>query len=113
MHGRWPIFMKEALRWAPLTCLSQEHVSPVTSLSLTPDGWTLLTAARDQTAALWDLRSHTKITTVPTFEAVEGACSDTLICYFYRHPLSGAALSGRACCKHASMPLCGRAACCT
>ena len=56
----------------------QEHVSPVTSLSLTPDGWTLLTAARDQTAALWDLRAHTKLATVPTFEAVEGAFSPLL-----------------------------------
>jgi WD40 repeat protein len=55
-------------------------VSPVSSLSLTPDGWTLLSAARDQTAALWDLRSHTKLATVPTFEAVEGACSGTLLC---------------------------------
>ncbi len=55
-------------------------MSPVSSLSLTPDGWTLLSAARDQTAALWDLRSHTKLATVPTFEAVEGACSGTLLC---------------------------------
>lgn len=51
----------------------------MTSLSLTPDGWTLLTAGRDKVAILWDLRSHKKIVTVPLFEAVEGKLSDYLV----------------------------------
>lgn len=50
----------------------QDHFSAVTSLSLSVDGWTLLTAGRDKVAILWDLRSHTKIITVPVFEALEG-----------------------------------------
>jgi U3 small nucleolar RNA-associated protein 13 len=50
----------------------QDHFSAVTSLSISADGWTLLSAGRDKVAILWDLRSHKKLTTVPVFEAVEG-----------------------------------------
>ena len=56
-----------------LTILSlQDHFSAVTSLSLSVDGCTLLTAGRDKVAILWDMRTHKKIITVPVFEAVEG-----------------------------------------
>lgn len=50
----------------------QDHFSAVTSLSLTPDGWTLLSAGRDKVANLWDMKSYKKVVTVPVFEAVEG-----------------------------------------
>ncbi len=58
--------------------LLQDHFSAVTSLSLSPDGWTLLTAGRDKVAILWDLRSHKKLATVPIFEAVEGKLSGSM-----------------------------------
>lgn len=51
----------------------QAHFSAVTALSLTVDGWTLLSAARDKVAVLWDLRKYAKLATVPVHEAVEGA----------------------------------------
>lgn len=47
----------------------------MTSLSLSTDGWTLLSAARDKVAVLWDLRKYAKLATVPVHEAVEGAQS--------------------------------------
>ena len=53
----------------------------MTSLSLSADGWTLLSAARDKVAVLWDLRKYAKLATVPVHEAVEGAhrCADVLL----------------------------------
>ncbi|GIM03852.1 hypothetical protein Vretimale_8516 [Volvox reticuliferus] len=48
------------------------HFSAVTSLALCSDGWLLLTGGRDKVVVVWDLRSGTKVTTVPVFEAVEG-----------------------------------------
>jgi len=57
---------------------AQAHFSAVTALSLSPDGWTLLSAGRDKVAVLWDLRKYAQLATVPIHEAVEGA-----------HPLSG------------------------
>ena len=50
----------------------QGHFSAVTSLALTPNGWGLLSAGRDKTAMLWDLRTHAQLATVPVFETVEG-----------------------------------------
>ena len=50
------------------------HFSAVTALSLSPDGWTLVSGGRDSVAIAWNLRDHTKIATVPVFEALEGAC---------------------------------------
>ncbi|GIL66924.1 hypothetical protein Vafri_20438, partial [Volvox africanus] len=48
------------------------HFSAVTSLALCSDGWLLLTGGRDKVVVAWDLRSGTKVATVPVFEAVEG-----------------------------------------
>lgn len=48
------------------------HFSAVTSLSLSPDGWTLLSGGRDSIVIVWNLRNHTKLATVPVYEAVEG-----------------------------------------
>ena len=56
---------------APL--LAQAHFSAVTALSLSADGWTLLSAGRDKVAVLWDLRKYAKLATVPVHEAIEGA----------------------------------------
>lgn len=48
------------------------HYSAVTSLSLSPDGWLLLSGGRDKVVMLWDLRTGAKLATVPVYEAVEG-----------------------------------------
>ena len=56
---------------APLP--AQAHFSAVTALSLSTDGWTLLSAGRDKVAVLWDLRKYTRLATVPVHEAIEGA----------------------------------------
>ena len=37
-------------------CLPQAHFSAVTSLALSPDGWLLLSGARDKVVVVWDLR---------------------------------------------------------
>ena len=52
--------------------LLQGHFSAVTSLAFTPNGWGLLSAGRDKTAMLWDLRTHEQLATVPVYDAVEG-----------------------------------------
>lgn len=48
------------------------HYSAVTSLSLSPDGWTLLSGGRDSVVVAWNMRDHSKLSTVPVFEALEG-----------------------------------------
>ena len=50
----------------------QGHFNAATALSIASDGWTLLSAGRDNVAILWDLRSYKKTTTIPVFEAIEG-----------------------------------------
>jgi WD40 repeat protein len=62
---RWPCADRSRVHW-------QGHFSAVTSLALAPDNWTLLSASRDRTVHMWDLRTHAKIATVPIHEAVEG-----------------------------------------
>ncbi len=57
---------------APLCCFLQSHFSAVTSLALSSDGWVLLSGGRDKVVTCWDLRSHSKLATVPVFESVEG-----------------------------------------
>ena len=51
---------------------SQGHFSAVSSLSLAPDGWSLVSGGRDKVVHVWDLRKNTKLVTVPVYEAVEG-----------------------------------------
>ncbi len=50
----------------------QGHFSAVTSLSLAPDRWSLISAGRDKVVHVWDLRKNTKVVTVPVYEALEG-----------------------------------------
>eukprot|EP00955_Chlamydomonas_euryale_P056570 356470-Chlamydomonas_euryale.AAC.1 len=50
----------------------QGHFSAVTSLSLSTDGWLLLSGGRDKVVNVWDLRKNARAATVPVFEAVEG-----------------------------------------
>ena len=50
----------------------QGHFSAVSSLSLAPDGWSLVSGGRDKVVHVWDLRKNTKLVTVPVYEAVEG-----------------------------------------
>lgn len=58
-----------------LAAVLKGHFSAVTSLSLSPDGWTLLSGGRDSIVIVWNLRNHTKLATVPVYEAVEGEYS--------------------------------------
>lgn len=44
------------------------HNSVVRSFSVTPDGWTLLTAGRDKIVNAWDLRKFKLLKTVPVLE---------------------------------------------
>ena len=48
------------------------HYSAVTALAISPDGWTLLSGGRDSVVLAWSLRDHTKLATVPVYEAIEG-----------------------------------------
>ncbi|XP_029130005.1 transducin beta-like protein 3 [Cajanus cajan] len=50
------------------------HRSAVTSLALSEDGWTLLSAGRDKVVTLWDLHDYSNKKTVITNEAVEAVC---------------------------------------
>jgi len=52
--------------------LAQGHLSAVPALSLSPDGWLLLSGGRDKVACVWDIRSGARLATVPVFEALEG-----------------------------------------
>ena len=44
------------------------HNSTVTSLAVSPDGKTLLTAGRDNIIIVWDLANYQRIKTIPIFE---------------------------------------------
>lgn len=55
----------------------KSHFSAVTSLSLAPDGWTLLSGGRDGVVVAWDLRTYEKKSTVPVYEALEGVVALT------------------------------------
>lgn len=51
----------------------QAHAGSVSSLSLSEDEWVLASAGRDSTVAFWDFRHHTKLSSIPVLEPVEGA----------------------------------------
>uniref|UniRef100_A0A2P2JNJ1 Uncharacterized protein MANES_09G127900 n=1 Tax=Rhizophora mucronata TaxID=61149 RepID=A0A2P2JNJ1_RHIMU len=57
-------------------CVStmEKHFSTVTSMAVSEDGWTLLTAGRDKVVNLWDLHSYSFKMTVPTYEVLETLC---------------------------------------
>ncbi|VAH36346.1 unnamed protein product [Triticum turgidum subsp. durum] len=48
------------------------HFSTVTSLALSEDGLTLLSAGRDKVVNVWDLRKYASKKTVPAYEMIEG-----------------------------------------
>ena len=50
------------------------HMSAVPALSLSPDGWHLLSGGRDRVVCTWDIRNGSRIGTVPVYEAIEGVC---------------------------------------
>ncbi|XP_027329548.1 transducin beta-like protein 3 [Abrus precatorius] len=50
------------------------HRSAVTSMALSEDGWTLLSAGRDKVVTLWDLHDFSNKKTIITNEAVEAVC---------------------------------------
>jgi U3 small nucleolar RNA-associated protein 13 len=49
------------------------HYSAVTCLAISYDGWTLLSGGRDSVVMAWSLKDHTKLATIPVYEALEGA----------------------------------------
>lgn len=72
--------------------LLQGHFSAVTSLAFTPNGWGLLSAGRDKTVMLWDLRSYKQVATIPVYEAVEGvpAAQSSIMLHIRLNSESGA-----------------------
>ncbi|KAF9670431.1 hypothetical protein SADUNF_Sadunf13G0068300 [Salix dunnii] len=52
----------------------ERHFSALTSMAVSEDGWTLLTAGRDKVVNLWDLHNYACKMTVPTYEVLEGLC---------------------------------------
>ncbi|KAG9457271.1 hypothetical protein H6P81_001779 [Aristolochia fimbriata] len=52
----------------------EKHFSTVTSLAVSENGWTLLSAGRDKVVNLWDLRNYSFKMTVPTYEVLEAVC---------------------------------------
>lgn len=55
------------------TCVAtlQAHFSAVTCLSISEDGWTLLSGGRDGVVVVWNLRDYSKMATIPVYEAIE------------------------------------------
>eukprot|EP00941_MAST-03F_sp_MAST-3F-sp1_P000419 g419.t1 len=50
----------------------KSHMSQVTSISFSEDGYTLVSAGRDKIVHIWDLRTYKLKKTVPTYEVLEG-----------------------------------------
>ena len=68
----------------------------MTSLSLAPDGWSLISGGRDKVVHVWDLRKNTKLVTIPVYEALEGMAALSLhLCW--------KSLSERHCVWHMKM----------
>ncbi|KAL7254550.1 hypothetical protein ACSBR1_008845 [Camellia fascicularis] len=51
-----------------------KHFSAVTSMAVSEDGWSLLSAGRDKVVNVWDLRDYGCKITVPTYEVLEAVC---------------------------------------
>lgn len=60
------------LRSSKCVCVLQSHYSPVTSLSFSSNGGTMVSSGRDKICTVWDLKSREAKRTVPVYEAVEG-----------------------------------------
>ncbi|XP_040941358.1 transducin beta-like protein 3 isoform X2 [Gossypium hirsutum] len=52
----------------------EKHFSAVSSMAVSEDGWTLLTAGRDKVVNLWDLLDYRCKSTIPTYEVLEAVC---------------------------------------
>ncbi|KAF5182966.1 transducin beta-like protein, partial [Thalictrum thalictroides] len=61
----WDLVSKKCL------AVLEKHFSTVTSLAVSENGWTLLSAGRDKIVNLWDLRNYEFKLTVPTYEVLE------------------------------------------
>ncbi|KAH0640950.1 hypothetical protein KY285_037536 [Solanum tuberosum] len=57
-------------------CLAklEKHQSTVTSMAISDDGWTLVSAGRDKVVNLCNLHDYRCLTTIPTLESVETVC---------------------------------------
>ena len=60
------------LTTSKLVATLEAHHSTVTGLALAADGSRAVSCGRDGVAVVWDLASHTKVTTVPVFGPAEG-----------------------------------------
>ncbi|EPS65766.1 hypothetical protein M569_09011, partial [Genlisea aurea] len=58
-------------------CIStlEKHQSAVTSLTISEDGWTLITVGRDKVINLWSLHDYSCARTIPAYEAMESVCT--------------------------------------
>lgn len=65
----WDLVSKKCL------AVLAKHFSTVTSLTISENGWTLLSAGRDKVVNLWDLRSYECKLTIPTYEVLEAVCA--------------------------------------
>ncbi|CAN6486533.1 unnamed protein product [Victoria cruziana] len=52
----------------------RKHFSTITSLAVSENGWTLLSAARDRVVNLWNLRNYNFEKTITTYEVLEAVC---------------------------------------
>lgn len=62
----WDLFSQKEF-----ACI-EDHMSPVTCVAFSNDGYTLLTSGRDKVVNFWDLRKNKLFKTVLVHEAVEG-----------------------------------------
>lgn len=60
----------------------EKHQSAVTSLVISEDGQTLISAGRDKVVNLWNLSDYSCKVTVPTYEALEAVCAIGSECPF-------------------------------
>ena len=95
--NRWTLFTAsdngEIRVWDLLaracTAVLASHVSSVRSLDISPDGYSLLSAGRDQVLTLWNLRTNTLEKTLPIFEVCSIAAppSEVVLDRLNRHVL--------------------------
>ena len=82
------------------------HFSAVTCLSLSPDGWTLLSGGRDSVVIAWNLRDYSKLATIPVYEPVEGLAALPAGCGLPGLPAAAAGGKGAAAKGGAAAPVC-------
>ncbi|XVF56548.1 hypothetical protein PTKIN_Ptkin06aG0129800 [Pterospermum kingtungense] len=64
----WDLLVKKCV------AVLEKHFSAVSSVAVSEDGWTLLSAGRDKVVNVWDLHDYRCKSTVPTYEVLEAVC---------------------------------------